>query len=78
MNDKTLVKDWVQLSKVKSSQDYHLEIKPEDGNGWIVDSRTGDHVEYLSTHTFYGSQHEFSTRQLSKYGFDVEVDNWDK
>ena len=75
---KTLIKDWHQLAKVKSSKDYHLSITPEDGCGWIMDSKTCRHVEYLSTHTFYGSQYEFSTRELNKYGFDVEIDNWDK
>lgn len=35
-----------------------------------------DHV-YLSTHTFYGSQYQYSTRVLQEHGFDVEIDNWD-
>lgn len=33
---------------------------------------------YLSTHTFYGSQYEYSTELLQEYGFDIEIDNWDK
>lgn len=33
---------------------------------------------YLSTHTFYGSQYEYSTKVLQEHGFDVEIDNWDK
>lgn len=33
---------------------------------------------YLSTHTFYGSQYESSTKLLQQCGFDVEIDNWDK
>lgn len=37
-----------------------------------------NHHVYLSTHTFYGSQYEDSTKLLQKYGFDVELDNWDK
>ena len=36
-----------------------------------------NHV-YLSTHTFYGSQYKNSTKILQKYGFDIEIDNWDK
>lgn len=36
-----------------------------------------NHV-YLSTHTFYGSQYEYSTKVLQEHGFDVEIDNWDK
>jgi len=33
---------------------------------------------YLSTHTFYGSQYKESSKLLQKYGFDIELDNWDK
>lgn len=36
-----------------------------------------EHI-YLSTHTFYGSQYEYSTMILQEHGFDVELDNWDK
>lgn len=36
-----------------------------------------EHV-YLSTHTFYGSQYEYSTMILQEHGFDVKLDNWDK
>lgn len=37
-----------------------------------------DHHVYLTTHTFYGSCYKESTKLLQKYGFDVEIDNWDK
>lgn len=33
---------------------------------------------YLSTHTFYGKNYEYSTKVLQEHGFDVEIDNWDK
>lgn len=33
---------------------------------------------YLSTHTFYGKNYKQSTELLQKYGFDIEIDNWDK
>lgn len=36
------------------------------------------HHVYLSTHTFYGSNYEYSTRVLQEHGFDIEIDNWDK
>lgn len=36
------------------------------------------HHVYLSTHTFYGSNYKYSTEILKEYGFDVEIDNWDK
>ena len=37
-----------------------------------------NHHVYLNTHTFYGSNYKYSTEMLQKYGFDVEIDNWDK
>ncbi len=37
-----------------------------------------DNHVYLSTHTFYGSKYEYSTKLLQEHGFDVEIDNWDK
>lgn len=37
-----------------------------------------EHHVYLSTHTFYGSNYKKSTEILQRYGFDVEIDNWDK
>ena len=33
---------------------------------------------YLSTHTFYGKNYEYSTMILQEHGFDIEIDNWDK
>lgn len=36
------------------------------------------HHIYLSTHTFYGSNYEYSTKFLQEHGFDIEIDNWDK
>lgn len=78
MSGDKLIKDWVELSQVKSRLDYHLEITPQNGNGWIVDSKSGKSIEYLSTHTFYGSNYEYSTKLLKRYGFDVTIDNWDK
>lgn len=45
--------------------------------GDIFDTYYDNHI-YLSTHTFYGSQYKYSTELLQKYGFDVEIDNWDK
>lgn len=37
-----------------------------------------EHHVYLSTHTFYGSNYEYSTKILQKYGFNVILENWDK
>jgi len=45
--------------------------------GDIFDTYYDNH-EYLGTHTFYGTQYKYSTELLQKFGFDVEIDNWDK
>ena len=37
-----------------------------------------NHHVYLSTHTFYGTNYEYSTKVLQEHGFDIEIDNWDK
>ena len=77
-----LIKTWEELAKVPDSENYTLDITPEDGNGWIVakdgSGRFGGMVEYLSTHTFYGSQYAYSTELLQQYGFDVVIANWDE
>lgn len=36
------------------------------------------HHMYLSTHTFYGSRYKEYTKILQGFGFDIELDNWDK
>ena len=36
------------------------------------------HHFYLSTHTFYGSSYEYYSKKLQEFGFDIELENWDK
>ena len=78
----THIKTWEELANVTDSEHYTLDITPKDGNGWIKakdgEGRFGDISEYLSTHTFYGSQYKFSTELLQRYGFDVTIANWDE
>lgn len=73
----TLIKNWKELAEVPESETHKLEITPENGNGWIICKETGDHVQYLSTHTFYGLDYEYNTELLQKHGFDVQLANWD-
>lgn len=82
MNNKKpkLIRNWADLAKVPDSDaGYTLEIDVEGCHGWIkkkgVDGWLGD---YLSTHTFYGSNYLQSTRILRRYGFNITIDNWDK
>lgn len=71
------ISNWVELAEVGCNDLYRLDITPEDGNGWIRDEE-GGYIEYLSTHTFYGRDYEYSTRLLQTYGFNVVLENWDK
>lgn len=69
------IDNWQQLAAVEDSETHRLKI--EDGAGWIIRKADGEIEEYLSTHTFYGSQYAYSSRLLQKYGFNVELANWD-
>jgi hypothetical protein len=72
-----LIGNWVELSEVPCNKEYWLDITPKEGNGWII-NKEGNGIMYLSTHTFYGHNHEYSTRILQTYGFNVELKNWDR
>lgn len=80
-----LIKGWKDLVGLESEH-YKLEIDVFIGCGWIVpkvetketEDNYFEHHFYLSTHTFYGMKYKYSTEILQKYGFDVELDNWDK
>ena len=75
-----LIRDWDDLAQVPESLTHRLEIDVEGGNGWIYEKGKGkenDLGHYLSTHTFYGSQHRRSTLLLRKCGFNVTCTNWD-
>lgn len=77
-----LIKDWEELSKVPQNEKYKLEIDLEFCNGWITplfevsDKDYYKHNIYLSTHTFYGKTG--TPNILKDYGWDIELDNWDK
>lgn len=80
-----LISTWDELDGLESEK-YKVEVDKYFCNGWIVpkveteetEENYFDHHVYLSTHTFYGTQYEYSTEVLQKFGFDVEIDNWDK
>lgn len=73
----TLINNWAELKAVPDSATHRLSISIGDGNGWIVNKETGKHERYLSTHTFYGLDFEYSTKLLQEHGFDVQLANWD-
>lgn len=82
-----LIRNWEELFALPPNDKY--KIVPDEsgyGCGWIKAIKETEetkenyfkHHVYLSTHTFYGKHYEYSTRKLQEYGFDVEIDNWDK
>lgn len=80
-----LIKTWDELVGLES-ENYKIVVELRGGCGWIrpkveteeTKENYFNHHAYLSTHTFYGSQYKQSTKTLQKFGFDVEIDNWDK
>lgn len=74
-----LVRNWADLAQIPESETHRLEIDVEFCNGWIFKKGSEDIFDghYLSTHTFYGSKHKYSTELLRQCGFNVTVDNWD-
>ena len=77
-----LIKNWEELSKVPPNDKYKLVIDLTMYNGWIrplfkvSNEDYYKHNFYLSTHTFYGRG---GTPDILKdFGWDIELDNWDK
>ena len=81
-----LIRNWEELSKIPSNDKYKIEVDLDMCNGWIKPIKETQetqkeyfkHHVYLSTHTFYGSNYEYSTKVLQSFGFDIVLDNWDK
>jgi hypothetical protein len=73
------IRDWDDLAQVPDSATHRLEIEAESGNGWLKRKDGNEFLgRYLSTHTFYGSNHAGMTRLLRKCGFNVTLANWDE
>lgn len=80
MNEPKSIANWKELAKVPESDTHYLDIG--DYNGWVVtkspkSDKFSDRKKYLSTHTFYGLNHENSTKLLQSCGFNIVIDNWD-
>ncbi len=82
--DKTFIKNWEELAKLPANEKYKIVMNGDGCSGHIVP--VDDNVElkmginwiYLTSHTFYGPNYEESTKLLNKFGFNVQLDNWDK
>lgn len=71
-----LIKSWDELIGLESDG-YYLEIDVDRCNGHIRSKTDDDFYAYLSTHTFYGNDYQYSTVRLQECGFDVQLENWD-
>lgn len=71
-----LIKSWDELVGLESDG-YYLEIDVDRCNGHIYSKTDKDFYAYLSTHTFYGHDYQYSTVRLQECGFDVQLKNWD-
>ena len=76
------VNDWADLARIPDSETHRLEIDVKGGNGWIHSKAHPEfsfvHGRYLSTHTFYETNHQASTKLLKQCGFNVVCANWDQ
>lgn len=78
------IKNWKELAQVPPNDKYKIVVDENDCCGWIRPIQETEetkrdyfkHHIYLSTHTFYSSQYEDSTKLLKLFGFDVELANW--
>lgn len=81
-----LIKSWEELDGLESENYKIILNEPYKCSGWIVpkdqsivtEKNYYDHHAYLSTHTFYEEDYKGYTGLLQQFGFDVELDNWDK
>ena len=71
-----LIKSWDELVGLQSDE-YYLDIDEDMCNGWIRRKSDNDSMEYLSTHTFYGRNYQYSSVLLQEYGFHIQLENWD-
>ena len=72
-----LIKTWDELKEC-TSKTHYLEIEEFSGWAYPKNKKNMEHSMYLSTHTFYGGTHQYSTQELQRRGFNVVIDNWDK
>lgn len=82
MTDPKLISTWEELKDCKSNT-HIIEVDLRYGSGWVrPKDKSIKHEEqyknrcYLSTHTFYGSSYQRSTKILQECGFNIQLKNW--
>lgn len=79
------IKNWEELSKVPANDRYKIDVDLKFGSAWILPIEETDetkdeyfeHHKYLSTHSFYKNEYEYTSRLLQQFGFNLELENWD-
>lgn len=79
-----LIRNWEELAQVKPNDKYKIEVDLDMCCGRIkpiietegTKAHYGKHHMYLSTHAFYGKTG--TPDILKQFGWDIELDNWDK
>lgn len=82
MTEPTLISSWSELKECES--DTHvIDVDIHGGSGWIRPKDKSIKYEeqyknkcYLSTHTFYGSTYQRSTKILQDCGFNIQLKSW--
>lgn len=90
MSEPKFIRNWKGLSEIPNESATHIlevekccgRLKLKGERKYVIGEDFWGQVltigHYLSTHTFYGSKHEFSTQLLQKCGFNVVLANWDE
>lgn len=73
-NPPKLVRNWDELRGLENEA---YEIRVAEHNAQVISKKDGSYCNYLSTHTFYGSQYYSSTIYLRSLGFNIQLENWD-
>ena len=75
-----LINNFIDLLNMENDK-YYIDVDEDFTSAYIISKvKNADdfgYHEYLSTHTFYGSQYFASTLALRKKGFNVQLKNWD-
>lgn len=83
-NEPKMISTWAELKDCES-ETHILDIDLDMCSGWIRPKNSHEdqlnyfkNNHYLSTHTFYGSSYQQSTKVLQDFGFNVQLANWDE
>jgi hypothetical protein len=72
-----LIHNWEELAALPDSETHSIKVE-HNCCGWMISKEPKglDNLNYLSTHTFYESTYENSTKRLQECGFNVQLKSW--